>query len=519
MAFGFKHIFPRLARATGGWSALHTGDFFSRVLEEHSVPTFAIGSDRRVLIWNKACAELTGLAAEKVIGKPDHWRGFYPAPRPCLADLVLEDAASESARLYAASRVKGTREAGLAAENWLDLPCGKRVYIIIDAYPIYGPRGELVAVIETLRDVTAEKNAASQAELIRKKAEEEEAIAAAERQKAITLAGEGLSRLAKKDLSCRLGEEMPPAFHKLRADFNAAMDQLSAALASVVKTSSSITTGAEEMSSAARDLAERTEQQAHGLDKTKSSLNEITALLLNTAQDASTAHDMVKDAIDNARKGGNVVGRAVSAMEEIEQSSQQISEIIGVIDEIAVQTNLLSLNAGIEAARAGSAGHGFAVVASETRALAQRSSDAARQIKSLIALSADHVRAGGKLVSESGSAFQQILVSVAGIETAVASIADRAASQAETLRQIETAVQRMSDHTNQNAAAAQQASAVSSEFINQALSLSETMAEFRQAAKSVSREPARPAAAPPVVPAANASRLAAAFGRARHAGG
>ena len=204
-----------------------------------------------------------------------------------------------------------------------------------------------------------------------------------------SLIGGGLAKLAAKDLTYRMPDTMPEAYRSLQVNFNAAIVQLEEAMQSVTEGMDTIHAGTQEISIAADDLSRRTEQQAASLEETAAALNEITTTVKKTAEGAVHANEVVAATKGDAEKSREVVRKAVEAMNGIEESSQQISQIIGVIDEIAFQTNLLALNAGVEAARAGDAGRGFAVVASEVRALAQRSAEAAKEIKGLISASTD----------------------------------------------------------------------------------------------------------------------------------
>jgi len=204
----------------------------------------------------------------------------------------------------------------------------------------------------------------------------------------------------------------------LRNDFNAAVDKLNTTINRVSTSVENIQSGANEMSQSSDDLSERTENQAAALEETAAALDEVTATVKETAKAAEEARSVVTSARSDAESGGHVVRDTVDAMDSIKDSSDKISQIIGVIDEIAFQTNLLALNAGVEAARAGEAGRGFAVVASEVRALAQRSSDAAKDIKGLISASAEHVQKGVKLVDQTGTALDAIVDQVANIDAA-----------------------------------------------------------------------------------------------------
>ena len=220
-------------------------------------------------------------------------------------------------------------------------------------------------------------------EVERAKAEETAAV--------VESIGAGLEALAEGDLTYQMTAELTGAFAKLKDDFNTSVARLRDTMKNVMAGSTGIRTGASEISDAADDLSRRTEQQAASLEQTAAALDEITSTVDKTAQNAREAIAIVGTAESAAEEGGRVVETAIKAMGQIEQSSKQITDIIGVIDEIAFQTNLLALNAGVEAARAGDAGKGFAVVASEVRALAQRSSEAAKEIKTLIKASGEHV--------------------------------------------------------------------------------------------------------------------------------
>ena len=201
----------------------------------------------------------------------------------------------------------------------------------------------------------------------------------------------GLERLSSGDLLFRLTDRFAPEYDKLRIDFNGAMEQLQETMRTVSTNTSAIRSGTDGISLAADDLSKRTEQQAASLEQTAAALDEITATVRKTAEGASHGRQVVGSAKSSAEHSGQVVRQAIEAMSGIEKSSGQINQIIGVIDEIAFQTNLLALNAGVKAARAGDAGRGFAVVASEVRALAQRSAEAAKEIKALISASGTHV--------------------------------------------------------------------------------------------------------------------------------
>jgi methyl-accepting chemotaxis protein len=320
-----------------------------------------------------------------------------------------------------------------------------------------------------------------------------------ERLSVVTGLAEALGHLAQGDLAYRIDTAFPREYEQLRADFNGALTRLSTTLNEIINGSNAIRSGAGEISTAADDLSRRTEQQAASLEETAAALDEITVTVRKTASGAKTASDVVIAARGDAQTSRDVVRQAVDAMSEIEGSSTQIGQIIGVIDEIAFQTNLLALNAGVEAARAGEAGKGFAVVASEVRALAQRSANAAKEIKTLISASAEQVGSGVRLVGETGQALQRIVDRVAEIDTLVTEIAASAQEQATGLHQVNSAINEMDQVTQQNAAMVEQSTAASHGLAQEAQGLAESVSRFRvggdeaQHGWAAERRPATPA--------------------------
>ena len=277
-----------------------------------------------------------------------------------------------------------------------------------------------------------------------------EARAAETQSAAMQALGVGLMRLAEGDLTARLDAGFPAEFAKIKDDFNHAAEKLMQAVRGVVDGAIAIRSSTKEISHASDDLSRRTENQAASLEETAAALDEITATLKKSAEGARHASEVVANADGDAKRGAGVVKQAIDAMDAIAKSSQQIGQIISVIDEITFQTNLLALNAGVEAARAGDAGRGFAVVASEVRALAQRSAEAAREIKGLISTSGTLVGSGVKLVAETGKALERILVQVSEINRVVADIASGAQEQATGLQQVNIAVNQMDQTTQGN---------------------------------------------------------------------
>ncbi|WP_416358264.1 methyl-accepting chemotaxis protein [Aureimonas phyllosphaerae] len=269
----------------------------------------------------------------------------------------------------------------------------------------------------------------------------------------------GFARLSAGDLTVRMGEAVAPEFEPIRAQFNQSVAKLEATIGQVVSAVGAMRSGLSEITVAAGDLSQRTEQQAANLEQTVAALGQVTRGVGETAARADAARQSASTACREAERGGEIVGRAVSAMAEIEQSSARIGNIIGVIDEIAFQTNLLALNAGVEAARAGEAGRGFAVVAQEVRGLAQRSAEAAKEIKALIEASGHQVGSGVELVSASGRSLEAIVAQVGGVAQSIAEMADAAREQAVALREVSVAADQMDKVTQQNAAMVEETTA------------------------------------------------------------
>jgi methyl-accepting chemotaxis protein len=331
------------------------------------------------------------------------------------------------------------------------------------------------AGLEKLR-LAAEADALrGQTEQERRAAEEAKARAAKEQAEVVSSIGTGLERLSAGDLTFQIRHAFAPDYEKLRADFNGAMSQLQETMKTVIGRTHGLRSGGQEITQASDDLSKRTEQQAASLEETAAALDEITATVKKTADGALEARKVVATAKDDAEKSSLIVRNAVSAMTRIEDSSRQIGQIIGVIDEIAFQTNLLALNAGVEAARAGDAGRGFAVVASEVRALAQRSAEAAKEIKALISASSDQVAQGVDLVGETGKALDRM----AQINGVVTEIAASAQEQATGLHQVNAAVNQMDQVTQQNAAMVEQATAAAHSLREETDALSELIGQFR----------------------------------------
>lgn len=314
---------------------------------------------------------------------------------------------------------------------------------------------------------------------------------------AVTEIGHALTSLAEGDLEQRIEHPFIPELDKLRTDFNQALGKLQQTMRAIAENTQAVRSGAGQITQASDDLARRTEQQAASLEQTAAALDQVTATVHKTAEGAVGAHNIVAGAKSDAERSGQIVSETVQAMSGIEQSSHEIGNIIGVIDEIAFQTNLLALNAGVEAARAGDAGRGFAVVASEVRALAQRSADAAKDIKTLIATSERHVELGVKLVAETGQALTRIVEQVSQLNTVVADISASTQEQSTALHEVNTAINQMDQFTQQNAAMVEQSTAASHSLAKEADELSRLVGQFAIGTRDHAQSPRhRPIAHP-----------------------
>ncbi|MCV9960684.1 methyl-accepting chemotaxis protein [Pararhizobium sp. BT-229] len=300
---------------------------------------------------------------------------------------------------------------------------------------------------------------------------------------AMMTVGTALEKLASGDLTAEI-VRIAPEYSKLREDFNTAVTALRGVIQSIAQSTEVVYGSAGDISEAANNLSRRTEQQAAALEETAAALDEITSTVRSASDRAAEAREMVNETKGSAAKSGDIVRNAIAAMSRIEGSSTKISQIIGVIDEIAFQTNLLALNAGVEAARAGEAGRGFAVVAQEVRELAQRSAGAAKEIKELIRNSATEVETGVTLVRSTGDALMEIEGLVNRVNEHVASIATAAREQATGLAEVNTAVNSMDQMTQQNAAMVEETTAASQTLAQESRELKSLLQTFRLSAGS-----------------------------------
>lgn len=348
---------------------------------------------------------------------------------------------------------------------------GKEVWIQASYNPLLDANGKPFKVVKFATDVTA-------IEEERRVAEAEREKKAAQQGRVVSSLGSGLRALSEGNLVFRLNEPFVAEYEQLRSDFNVSIEKLQEVLAGIVGNAQSVRAGAADIAAASDELSRRTEQQAASLEETTAALNEITSTVKRAAEGSKKASDTMVTARGEAEHGGNIVRQAIAAMQQIEESAHKVSQIIGVIDEIAFQTNLLALNAGVEAARAGDAGRGFAVVASEVRALAQRSAEAAKEIKGLISTSSQQVGTGAKLVSETGDALGRIVARVNEISKLVGTIADGAEQQSTALGQINVAIGQMDQGTQQNAAMVEESTAAVHALSKEADEMASLMAKF-----------------------------------------
>jgi methyl-accepting chemotaxis protein len=292
-----------------------------------------------------------------------------------------------------------------------------------------------------------------------------------------------LDAVAGGDLTWRIDTRFPDEYEPLRDAFNGSVARLAGLLGESLDSAHSVLTAASEIDSASTDLAKRNQRQAASVEEQAAALTQISGSVADTAGQANALQSLIASAHSEASRGGDVVSSAVTAMAAIEQSAQEIGQIIGLIDGIAFQTNLLALNAGVEAARAGDAGRGFAVVANEVRALAQRSADAAADIKRLITASGDQVGSGVALVGDAGTLLGSMVRRMDDIRGSITTIATAAGEQSHNLGNLTGSVREMDRVTQANAAMVEQATAAARSLADEARQLQGAIAQFRLPAR------------------------------------
>ncbi len=435
-------------------------------IERMAIPAFVLDREGKVALWNPACEKLTGVTASDMIGTADHWKGFYPQARPCLADLAFGKNPELVANLYAAQS-RAPSGPDLRAENWCDLPAGGRRYLLIDACPIMDESGEIIAVVETLQDATEQENA----RLALEKDRQDQAGIVAE-------IGEALQALAEGNLATNLATPFPAQYEPLRENFNYAVSHLRDVIVSVVDNTSEMDANCTQLLTASASLSDRTGQQAANIQQTVASLNEIREGLKSASDGAAKANVAIDETLGQARNSSAIVQETIAAMKAIDDFSSQINQVVAVIEELAFQTNLLALNAGVEAARAGDAGRGFAVVAQEVRELAQRSAKESNGVKTLLETSKSQVRKGVELVDRTGEALQAIVEKAGVVDKIVVELAAATEQQSKNVDNIHEAAHGLDQLTMQNAQMAEDGAQANRQLVDQARSLAEMLRRF-----------------------------------------
>lgn len=414
-------------------------------------------TDGTILTANENFLKALGYSASEIVGK--HHSMFV---EPAFA--ATSDYAEMWRKLNAGEFIAGEfKRVGKG---------GRAVFIQASYNPVFDFKGRVIKVVKFATDVT-------------------------DRVENVERLANSLTSLAEGDLSQNIDKPFIASLEKLRRDFNLASARLCDAMRTVRNNAEAISSGAHEIRTAADDLAKRTEQQAASVEQTAAALEEITTTVKDSSKRAEDSGALVGRAKEHADHSGEIVSEAIVAMDEINKSSNEISNIIGVIDEIAFQTNLLALNAGVEAARAGEAGKGFAVVAQEVRELAQRSASAAKEIKTLITASGTQVASGVRLVSKAGEALQMIAGNVNDINKDIGAIIKSAREQSNALNDINRAINLVDEGTQQNAAMVEEQTAASHGLAEEAKALFRLLEQFRfDDSQKATHTPSKASAAP-----------------------
>jgi methyl-accepting chemotaxis protein len=438
--------------------------------------------DGTVIEVNQNFLDVVGYTKEEVVG--NHHRMFAEA----------ELANSAEYREFWAKLNRGEFDSG---EYKRVAKSGKIVYLQASYNPIMDINGKPVRVIKYATNITEQKELQFVIEDV--------------------LAGtsEVMNAMSQGDLTKQLIGDYEGPFALLQTAINSTVTKMSETVKEINETASSIAMASSEISEGNIDLSQRTEEQASSLEETASSMEELTSTVRQNSDNARQANQLASNAREQAEKGGSVIKSAISAMIAISASSKKVTDIIGVIDEIAFQTNLLALNAAVEAARAGEQGRGFAVVASEVRNLAQRSASAAKEIKELINDSGEKVKEGSMLVDESGRTLEEIVIGAKKVGDIISEIAAAGAEQTQGIEQVNKAVTQMDEMTQQNAALVEQAAAASESLEEQGKGLQRLMTFFTTGGETSAPEAkkvvakAKPATAEPRTTAAPKARASA----------
>jgi PAS domain S-box len=431
-------------------------------LFESSPDAYFVIENGRIINCNRSMEKMLGLPKDKIIGvEPGKLSPEFQPDGRRSADAAAE--------VFAAVERDGSHRF-----EW--------VHQTLDGKPLQVLVTMMLTMIEGKPVMVSFWQDIAELVAYRKRTEETMKRDAAKRQeqeRVFAALATSLSALSRGDLRCQLNERFGDEYESLRGNFNAMINQLASVMGEVSQNAAALTAVSEEISSATNDLAKRTEQQATSVEETAAALEQITTAVEQSASRAEEAGRIVDNTRQSAELSGEVVHDAVSAMEDIERSSDEINNIISVIDEIAFQTNLLALNAGVEAARAGDAGKGFAVVAQEVRELAQRSALAAKEIKALISASSGQVKNGVTLVAKTGDVLQKIAGDVQEISRHVSAIVSSTHEQATAVREIKMAVGTIDRGTQQNAAMVEETAAAASQLASQAQMLNNVAAQFQ----------------------------------------
>lgn len=478
------------AEYKGFWSKLAkgefaSGDFHRRRKDGCSLylsatynPIFdAYGKPYKVVKFARDITEQTQMSADmsgqvEALGKSNAVIEFDPQGKILKAndnflqtlDYSLEEIVGQKHALFVPEK---ERNSPSYITFWKDLAAGKyhegefrriakggrEIWIEGTYNPIAAPDGTIYKIVKFARDVTDRKRAVDSLLL-------------------------GLKKLSAGDLTAKIETDLSGEFDLLRVDFNSSVGQLKDVVSQVLESSGAVSLEVEAISSSTFELSKRTERQAANLEETAAAMEQLASSVENATGSAKEAQGQVVQANSLAQNGGKIVASTVAAMADISNSSEQVSKIISVIDEIAFQTNLLALNAGVEAARAGESGRGFAVVASEVRALAQRSSDAAREIADLISLSSQQVKKGVDLVGQTGASLEEICESVGNVMSQVECIARLSDEQRLAITEINTSVSDIDHATQENAAMFEEVTASTRSVTNTAKALIDSTSAF-----------------------------------------